>query len=178
MVGVGCDVSLVGVVGVVRGANHIGPFSRREGYRYYELYRVIDAFFERGRAGYFVWRFVLQRADVAIAVPPPTRVQGRVIDIYDGACQVSGYTARRRSGLAALPWHLQPLHRPHGGNDVLANLLCVCPTHAHELDARVLRVAEDGGILGSSGRLNLVGDHRLDPAALRYRYERYCAASS
>lgn len=164
-------------VRVVRGANHIGPYSPREGYRYDGLFRVIDAFFERGRAGFFVWRFVLQRADVAIAVPPPTRMQRRVIDIYDGACQVCGYTPRRRSGLAALPWHLQPLHRPHGGNDVLANLLCLCPTHAQELDAGVLRVAEDGKLLGTLGRLHLVGDHRLDPAALRYRHERYWAAS-
>ena len=164
-------------VRVVRGANHAGPFSPREGYRYDGLFRVIDAFFERGRAGFFVWRFVLQRSDVAIAVAPPTRIQRRVIEIYDGACQICGYTPRRRSGLAALPWHLQPLHRPHGGEDVLANLLCVCPTHSHELDAGVLRFQEDGKILGAPRRLRLDHGHRLDSAALRYRHERYWAAS-
>ena len=164
-------------VRVIRGANHVGPFSPREGYRYDGLYRVIDAFFERGRSGFYVWRFVLQRADVAIAVPPPTRVQRRVIELYEGACQVCGYTARRRSGLAAVPWHVQPLHRPHGGDDALANLLCVCPTHAHELDAGVIRIAGDGLLLSSAQPLRFAGGHRLDPVALRYRFERYWSAA-
>lgn len=163
-------------VRVVRGANHVGPFSPREGFRYDGLYRVIDAFFERGRAGFFVWRFVLQRAEVAIAVAPPTRVQRRVIEMYEGACQVCGYTPRRRSGLAALPWHLRPLHRPHGGEDAIANLLCVCSTHAQELDAGVLRLRDDGMVLGAPWRLRLADGHQLDATAMRYRRERYWAA--
>ena len=163
-------------VRVIRGSGHAGPFSPTQGLRYDGLYRVIDAFNERGRAGRFVWRFVLQRSDVAIAVTPPTTVQRRVIAIYGGACQVCGYRPRRRSGFAALPWHVRPLHRPHGGEDTLANLLCVCPTHSLELDAGVLRILLDGSIEGLTRRLALVEGHSLDSEALRYRHERYWSA--
>lgn len=163
-------------VRVVRGAGHVGPFSPPEGLRYDGLFRVIDAFFERGRAGFFVWRFVLQRSDVAIAVAPPSPIQRHVVELYEGACQVCGYTPRRRSGLAAVPWHIRPLHRPHAGSDSLPNLLCVCPTHAQELDAGAVRVGEDGVVAGAPWRLRLAIEHQLDPEALRYRLERYWAA--
>jgi hypothetical protein len=85
-----------------------------------------------------------------------------------------GYTPRRRSGLAAVPWHIRPLHRPHAGSDSLPNLLCVCPTHAQELDAGAVRVGADGVVSVAPWRLRL--EHQLDPEALHYRWERYWAA--
>jgi hypothetical protein len=114
------------------------------------------------------------RSSTQIAVAPPSAIQRHVVELYEGSCQVCAYTPRRRSGLAAVPWHIRPLHRPHAGSDSLPNLLCVCPTHAQELDAGAVRVGADGVVSVAPWRLRL--EHQLDPEALRYRWERNRAA--
>ena len=46
-------------VRVIRGATHRSPYSPDRGYRYDGLYRVEDYWRERGRSGFYVWRYRL-----------------------------------------------------------------------------------------------------------------------
>src|SRR5215510_12818965 len=46
-------------VRVIRGTLHRSPYSPASGYRYDGLYRVDDYWRERGRSGFFIWRFRL-----------------------------------------------------------------------------------------------------------------------
>ena len=48
-------------VRVVRGSSLRSAYAPRAGYRYDGLYRVADSWKERGRAGFLVWRFRLEK---------------------------------------------------------------------------------------------------------------------
>lgn len=59
-------------VRVIRGAPHRSPYSPRIGYRYDGLYRVEEYWQERGRSGFFIWRYRLRK----IANDRPARATG------------------------------------------------------------------------------------------------------
>lgn len=162
-------------VRVIRGANHRSAHSPTEGFRYDGVFRVTDAFYEPGRSGFRVWRFVLERERLMALPGAWTAPQQAVVDLYDGTCQVCGQAIRARIGRAAVPWHIVPTHRPHGGNDGLPNLLCLCPNHAEELGSGTIVVGTDGRLTGATGKLRVHRSHAIDPQALRYRAERYGA---
>lgn len=160
-------------VRVVRGAKAAGPFAPDRGLRYEGLFRVTDAFFERGRSGCRVWRFVLTKLEVVPLVPAVSRVQLALIDLYSGHCQLCGGTTRRRSGTSAMAVHVRPPTLPHRGPDTWANLICACPTHALEFEAGTVSIRPDLHVIGGPWKLRLHPKHALDKAELLYRAERY-----
>jgi putative restriction endonuclease len=162
-------------VRVIRGANHDSSHSPASGLRYDGLYRVSDAFYEPGRSGFRVWRYVLERERPMAAPQPWTPPQRSVIELYEASCQVCGQAVRTRIGRSAVPWHIVPTHKPHDGQDVLSNLLCLCPNHAVELGVGAITVAADGRLTGAPGTLRVHRHHPIDPEALRYRAQRYGA---
>jgi putative restriction endonuclease len=160
-------------VRVIRGANHRSAHSPSQGLRYDGAFRVTDAFYEPGRSGFRVWRFLLDRERPVPAPQPWTLPQRSIIDLYEASCQVCGHTVRTRVGRLAVPWHIVPTHKPHGGGDVVSNLLCLCPNHAEELGSGVIVVSIDGRLIGAPGRLHVHREHAIDASGLRYRAERY-----
>ena len=50
-------------VRVIRGANHKSQFSPEYGYRYDGLYKVVKYWKKRGKSGYDVWLFRLEKID-------------------------------------------------------------------------------------------------------------------
>lgn len=160
-------------VRVIRGAKSNSPFAPRDGLRYDGLFRVTDAFYERGRSGFRVWRFVLTSVENLEPAQEVTDAQLALIGLYRSQCQLCGRVTALKTGPSATALHLRPVTRPHCGSDEWPNLLCVCPTHAAELDAGVLVIQPSLHVLGWGKELRLNPRHVLDPAAILYRAERY-----
>lgn len=171
-----CSLERRTPVRVIRGDKSKSPFAPREGLRYDGLFRVTDAFYERGRSGFRVWRFLLTSMD---SLEPPQEVtdaQLGLIELYQSRCQLCGRTTTLRTGPTATAFHIRPVSRPHFGSDEWPNLLCVCPNHATELDSGSLMLQPDLQVLGWGRELRVHPRHVLDTAAILYRAERYSFA--
>lgn len=191
-------------VRVVRGSHrdvHDGPAA---GYRYDGLYRVADYWAEAGLDGFRVWRFRLEaldadspgleagrvreqpdlfgprgpeRRDVSVSrVVRDTAVTREVKRLYGFRCQVCGDRVETPTGPYAEAAHVTPLGRPHDGPDVLANVLCLCPTHHAAFDLYAFAVADDLSLVGMPGRLTVHPGHGLGAAHLEAHRRRYEAA--
>lgn len=138
-------------VRVVRGRDPSSTFSPGSGYRYDGLYYVERYWRQRGRDGFYIWRYRL----VAAGQPPPnsgqgttsqtdvperrsamidrivrsTKVAQRVKALHDYRCQVCGEVLLTVVGSYAEGAHIRPLGRPHDGPDSEDNILCLCPNH-------------------------------------------------
>lgn len=185
-------------VRVVRGATHGSLYSPREGYRYDGLFWVVDHFRERGKSGFYVWRFKLQKMDAPVVAPvsgnsdqetpdnPAVRtstVVTRIIresalaeqvkKLYDYRCQVCGTRLEGNAGPYAEAAHIQPLGRPHNGPDVLENLLCLCPNHHILFDYGAIAIGPDWTVIGLDVRLTVRPKHHIGERFLQYHRDHY-----
>ncbi|QNE34936.1 HNH endonuclease [Leifsonia shinshuensis] len=181
-------------VRVSRGAHAASRFAPRQGYEYAGLYEVTSYWTERGRDGFVIQRFRLDRlSDPSTATDSETQDQvefrtttisrrirdsaasRRVKATYANACQICGTclvgVAGRRYSEGA---HVRPLGRPHLGPDDESNILCLCPNHHTQFDIGGLFVSDDltvtdvaGNIVG---QLTFSGSHSVDP--LHFDYHR------
>ncbi|KAB1194703.1 HNH endonuclease [Haloferax sp. MBLA0076] len=146
-----------------------------------------------------VFQFVLrrraeheERVDAAESTPdlsPPERIQttrSRIIrntkltsalkERYSHTCQVCGDRRRRNvdDGYAEAH-HLKPLGRPHGGPDVEANVLVLCPDHHADFDYGMLAIDPDSKTIAHAYDRDIDGaslyvrdDHEVDEQYLEY----------
>lgn len=177
-------------VRVVRGERHKSPFSPSSGYRYDGLYRVADHWRERGRSGFFVWRFRLEKigdepaptAQPTLELELPKRVETTVQRVvrdtqlakdvkrlYGHRCQVCGEVIEGPAGPYAEAAHIRPLGRPHDGPDSVDNILCLCPNHHVMFDLGVFAIGEDYRLLGIEGELTVDARHEIGGEHLAYR---------
>jgi hypothetical protein len=64
-----------------------------------------------------------------------TELARRVKGVHEYLCQICGETIKLPDGTRyAEAHHIQPLGASHGGLDVIANILCLCPNHHAMLD--------------------------------------------
>lgn len=192
----GLPVRVTRAVQPRRGALPMG------GYRYSGVYRVQSHWRERGVSGYWVWRFLLLRLPDSMqesVVPqdlvrpgrahPPTSLRGilslqletrysRLVQyLHDYHCQACGTRLVTSAGPYCEAIHIVPLHRPHDGPDVPANILCLCPNDRFLFEKGSLAVADDLRLLGRRGTLRTVPDHRVDPLYLANHRDRLWARS-
>lgn len=183
-------------VRVIRGYNHKSSSSPTQGYRYDGLFRVDSYWREKGRAGFYVWRFRLikirsaaslsevhddqlsygapKRIEVTIQrVLRNTELATRVKEMYDYQCQVCRMQVITNSGLYAEAAHIRPLGRPHNGPDVLANILCLCPNHHVMFDFGGFGIADDLTLIGLKGELITKSNHRLAGQYLQYHRDHF-----
>ena len=183
-------------VRVIRGYNHKSTFSPSQGYRYDGLFRVDSYWREKGRSGFFVWRFRLIKLDattplsVAQEDQPEygvskrvestvqrivrnTKLANRVKEIYEYQCQVCRTQLITSNGPYAEAAHIQPLGRPHNGPDSLANILCLCPNHHVMFDFGGFGIANDLKLIGLNGMLFSKSNHRLAQEYLQYHREHF-----
>jgi len=127
-----------------------------EGYRYDGLYYVTDYERVKGREGFFVCRFHLQKEqssiindDIEHPVSPSERVQysgnrvkrnvsfaEQIKDLYDNTCQICKVflkTPIDGIGISEAA-HIKAIGSPHDGPDTKANMLCLCPNHHAQFD--------------------------------------------
>ncbi|QKZ15288.1 YDG/SRA domain-containing protein [Spirosoma sp. KUDC1026] len=183
-------------VRVIRGYHHRSPHSPIEGYRYDGLYRVDSYWRERGRSGFFVWRFRLvklvtvnatnqvneeqsaygmtKRVETTVQrIVRNTELAILVKEIYDYQCQVCRTQVMTSAGLYAEAAHIQPLGRPHNGPDTLTNLLCLCPNHHVMFDFGGFGIADDLNLIGLDGQLFQRSNHKVSAQYLQYHREHF-----
>ncbi len=107
-----------------------------------------------------------------------TAVTRRVKEMHGFRCQMCGDRVETPAGPYAEAAHIRPLGRPHDGPDVLANVLCLCPTHHAAFDLYGVGVTADGRLLGLPGRLRTLPAHPLDASCLAYRRGLFDAAQA
>ena len=181
-------------VRVHRGSEYVEkmPFGFR--YRYDGLYRVADCWSERGRDGFKICRFRLEKilSETTPIEPPsesmpdgsstPGRSEARITRIirstelsdavkilHDYTCQICYTRLITPRGAYAEGCHIKPLGRPHSGPDTLENLLCLCPNCHVLFDEKAIWIEDNLSINGAiKGTLNTIPVHRISLDMLRY----------
>jgi putative restriction endonuclease len=167
-------------VRVIRGATHQSPYSPTTGYCYDGLYRVEDYWRDRGRSGFFLWRFRLVKDPLASAgVIPILRVireteQSQFIKaLYYFRCQICRARIETPAGPYAEAVHLRPLTPPHNGPDTAENIVCLCPNHHVRFTTGGIAIADDLTLIGEEGQLMVDFRHKINTAYLQYHREHY-----
>jgi putative restriction endonuclease len=182
-------------VRVIRGPNGEKAYSPPAGYRLDGLYSVEEAWEERGTHSYLTCRFRLEALDpsagpVAVAgvsPPPIRRVAGttlrrvrdtamtrRIKALYKFRCQMCATTMTLPGGVTyAEGAHIRPLGKPHDGDDVEGNVLCLCPNDHLLLDRGAVFLTDKldviDGITGTTrGHLTVAGAHSINVDSVRY----------
>ena len=183
-------------VRVVRGPDQTSSFSPAEGYRYDGLYRVCDAWSEKGKSGLLVWRFRLEAVDTQPGHdsttenkqrPQPrvsqtvqrivrdTVLSRKVKKLHGFSCQVCGTRLEGPAGPYAEAAHIRPLGEPHNGPDIPGNLLCLCPNHHVLFDLGAITINDDLSLNGEIGLLRTIPEHTINIAYIQYHREHYGA---
>lgn len=183
-------------VRVIRGARQDSIYAPKEGYRYDGLYRVDNYWRERGRSGYYVWRFRLvkirdiysnqmikedrppygktKRIESTIQrIIRDTELAREVKRLYDFTCQICQLQLQTNAGPYAEAAHIKPLGAPHHGPDDMSNLLCLCPNHHVLFDFGGFAILEDYDLIGIEGKLYVKSNHKIDSYFLQYHHEHF-----
>jgi putative restriction endonuclease len=184
-------------VRVIRGHKHKSEFSPATGYTYSGLYKISDAWIERGKSIYKVCRFKLEydgesqigaksinldyrtrekkrRKDIVVRVVRDTMLSKTIKELYDYECQVCGLRIKTKVGYYAEGAHIRPLGKPHNGDDNINNLLCLCPNHHVMFDKGVFTIKDDFSLSGyESGKLNIHDEHNISIENIKYHRESY-----
>ncbi|RBO83400.1 YDG/SRA domain-containing protein [Marinomonas aquiplantarum] len=183
-------------VRVSRSNKHKDPKSTAKGYEYAGLYKVDDYWREKGRSGFYVWRYRLIACDEQPTKETPsepsndhgetkrvqatvqrivrdTKIAKRVKQLHNYQCQVCGIALQTSAGLYAEAAHIKPLGQPHNGPDVESNILCLCPNHHVLFDNGGFTIADDLKLIGMEGELKIVKKHTVDLAFIQYHREHY-----
>jgi len=181
-------------VRVIRGARHRSEHSPPFGLRYEGLYRVDAYWAERGRSGFTIWRFRLERVSDGNALgsepaappagSPPEGVASprrqvlsvqRVVRtsaiaqyvkaIHDHRCQVCGIRLQTGAGPYSEAAHIRPLGQPHNGPDVVENILCLCPNDHVLFDLGGIVITEPFLVM-SVPQHQVIGELRRDSSHL------------
>ncbi len=185
-------------VRVIRGAHDKSIFAPEEGYRYDGLFRVEEYWKEKGKHGFYVWRFKLRKIDYSInprgqefheeaeeyvkAKRVETRIQriiretslsNKVKVLYDFKCQVCDTSILTNIGAYVEAAHIKPLGAPHDGPDTLDNLICLCPNHHVMFDFGGFSILQDFNLIGIEGKLKVNANHKIKREFLQYHFNHF-----
>lgn len=186
-------------VRVVRGANHKSKFSPAQGYRYDGLYQVTEYWKKRGKSGFDVWLFRLEKIDrgttekssevneelpfysktqrietTQLRIIRDVKLVQEIKELYNFQCQVCNTALTTNAGLYAEAAHIKPLGEPHNGPDTLDNLLCLCPNHHVMFDFGGFAIESDFSLIGEvSGNLIVKAGHKINLDFLKYQRQHF-----
>jgi putative restriction endonuclease len=180
-------------VRVSRGYKHKSAYSPTVGYQYGGLYTVTDHFEEKGKDGFVICRFRLEKVNplnleisqvkktlssgseeskrvptTTLRIVRDTKLSIEVKDLYNYICQVCGIIISVRGVKYAEAAHIKPLGKPHNGKDQPGNIICLCPNHHVMLDKGVFAIENDLTLNGIEGNLTIHKDHKIDVENLEY----------
>lgn len=183
-------------VRVIRGPNSDSIHAPASGYRYDGLFVVTDLHFVRGRDGFLILQFRLERVLPSPRQPldGPSRapiystamVSRRIRDsalsralkiMYEFKCQVCATRIPGRDDrFYSEGAHIRPLGRPHLGGDSLENILSLCPNHHAQLDFGGMVILGDFTVALSEtslpfGQLTFKKNHKIAPENITYHRE-------
>ncbi|HEV8503961.1 MAG TPA: YDG/SRA domain-containing protein [Chitinophagaceae bacterium] len=181
---------------VTRGYKLKSNFSPKSGYRYGGLYRVADHFEEKGKDGFMICRYRLEKIEPFNTKPGDpiktfssgsddpgksqvtflrtvrdTKLSREIKELYEYKCQVCGIEISVRGVAYAEGAHIRPLGKPHNGKDKSTNIICLCPNHHVMFDKGIFSIGKNLHLVGLKGKLNLHVDHKLDEDNLAYHEE-------
>ncbi|RKF05105.1 putative restriction endonuclease [Tenacibaculum lutimaris] len=190
-------------VRVIRGYNKQSKFSPEEGYRYDGLFLVKDYWRDKGKSGYVIWRFRLEKISNKInlldevkrnTVSEPvsnygstvrqkyfvsrvireTRIAQYIKELYNDACQVCGIQIKSQVTSYSEAAHIKALGKPHNGPDTKENILCLCPNHHTMFDLGIISIDDNFNILGIDGViLKVHPKHIIDKEFVKYHREHH-----
>jgi putative restriction endonuclease len=183
-------------VRVIRGHQHISPYSPKSGYTYAGLYSVVDAWQETGKSGFKICRYRLIYSgdnaerktveEIELELDHSVREKKRVIgtvlrivrdtkmvhdvkSLYKHKCQVCNLAVPTKNGLYSEGAHIKPLGKPHNGDDSLANLICLCPNHHVMFDKGAFAIKDNFELIGvETGKLTVLEKHKINKDNLHY----------
>eukprot|EP01132_Coremiostelium_polycephalum_P014188 gene14188-17249_t len=181
-------------VRVSRGPKHKTKYSPKEGYQYGGLYLVTGHFYEKGKDGFGICRYRLEKLSTIasdklefqeseedrankqpsripttiLRIVRDTKLSRAVKEMYDYTCQVCGLRIEFNGIGYAEAAHIRPLGKPHNGKDVLGNLLCLCPNHHVMFDKGHFTVSSNYQLMGIEGILNVKNGHIVDEKNIEY----------
>ncbi len=159
---------------------------------------MTDYWRKKGRSGYTIWRFRLEKInkeeiDSKIdTVPifeepysnysPTTRrkyIVNRIIratnniqfikNLYDDTCQICGIQIKSLVSKYSEAAHIKALGYPHNGPDTKENILYLCPNHHKMLDLGIISIDDNFKVLGMINTvLTVHPKHNIDKEFLQY----------
>lgn len=188
-------------VRIIRGSKYKSSLSPKSGYAYGGLYIVTDSWQEKGKSGFYVWRFRLEKiqdnkylvSDSSnnseyILEPTETirkeikllsivrniKTSREIKELYNYQCQICGLSLELPSGKYAEGAHIKPLGSPHNGSDSKDNLLCLCPNCHVLFDNGAISIDENFNILGLENKQLIVHkNHFINKNNLTYHMNHY-----
>ena len=180
-------------VRVIRGSNHISPYSPKKGYAYAGLYSVVDNWQDIGRDGFKICRYRLVKIkpnaenipiveeskqtdysenkrseNTTLRIIRDSRASKAVKELYDYKCQICSLRITIKDIPYAESAHIRPLGKPHNGPDTIDNLLCLCPNHHVMFDKGIFSIDKDFSLIGIEGIFTKHPDHYIYPDNLKY----------
>jgi putative restriction endonuclease len=171
-----------------------------KGYRYDGIYYVADYERVKGKEGYFICRFHLQKEvvgspikDIEHPISPTERVEytgnrvkrnvsfaEQIKDLYDNTCQVCKVflkTPIEGVGISEAA-HIKAIGSPHDGPDTKANMLCLCPNHHAQFDRYTFYIEpETLEIVGldeyKGNSISLNKKHKVNVDYFEYQKQQY-----
>jgi putative restriction endonuclease len=187
-------------VRITRGPSHKSKYSPSNGYMYGGLYQVTEHFDGTGKDGFGICKFKLKKLSsvpnqkeysevellvneisgitsriptTVLRIVRDTKISRKVKEIYDYTCQICGFRIEFNGVGYAEAAHIRPLGNPHGGPDLISNLLCLCPNHHVMFDKGHFTINNDFSCNGIPGSLKVLDYHILDLENLAYHREHH-----
>lgn len=171
-------------VRVIRG--YQVEFGPDNGYRYDGVYYVNNFYKQKGKSGFFIYRFELVTAQtydsLLQSITPtlktdntlPERVNvlsskiirnqsivKKVKELNNNTCQVCWEYLEGVNGPISVGAHIKPLGGIHNGPDILSNLLCLCPNHHALFDSYGFYIDQNFNIVSLRQNLSKNKDMKL-----------------
>ena len=160
-----------------------GPES---GYRYDGIYYVQNFYKQRGKSGFFIYRFELvtaqnfdfltenikstfkedyvlpERTDIISSrIKRDQSIVKKVKELNNNTCQVCGEYFEGVKGPISVGAHIRGLGGIHNGPDIISNLLCLCPNHHALFDSYGFYIDQELNIVSIDQELPLNPENRL-----------------
>ena len=165
---------------------HQVEYGPQSGYRYDGIYYVKNFYKEKGKSGFFIYRYELvtaqnfdfltekikstfkedyvlpERTDVISSrIKRDQSIVKKVKELNNNTCQVCGEYFEGVNGPISVGAHIRGLGGIHNGPDVISNLLCLCPNHHALFDSYGFYIDEDLNIVSLDHELPYNPDKRL-----------------
>ena len=165
---------------------HQVEYGPQSGYRYDGIYYVKNFYKEKGKSGFFIYRYELvtaqnfdfltekikstfkedyvlpERTDVISSrIKRDQSIVKKVKELNNNTCQVCGEYFEGVNGPISVGAHIRGLGGIHNGPDVISNLLCLCPNHHALFDSYGFYIDKDLNIVSLEQELPHNPEKRL-----------------
>lgn len=107
-----------------------------------------------------------------------TKVTLEVKFMYENTCQVCNEVLVTPKGRYSEGAHIIPLGKPYNGDDVISNMLCLCPNHHVLFDKFAFTIEPSGFVVGlNQAAIKIHGNHEVSTDSLVWHNNMYYNSS-